>query len=246
MREPVPVVLLHGFPLDRTMWKPQLEELQDQCRVIAPDFRGFGGTSAALSNVSIDQFADDVAGLLDALKIKQPVVVGGLSMGGYVALSFARRHAARLGGLILADTRAEADSPESRANRDKMIAFAKTNPASSVIEQMLPRLIGGETQVHHPEIAGTLRALGSRQSTAGIVAALQALRDRPDATAGLAAIRVPTLVVVGAEDILTPPASSEAMVAEFLEAGSRSPPARSNLNSRRCSTPSSARFLISC
>jgi pimeloyl-ACP methyl ester carboxylesterase len=209
----LPVVLLHGFPLECTMWKPQLEELQDECRIIAPDFRGFGGTSANLSNVSIDQFADDVANLLDALKIKQKVVVGGLSMGGYVTLAFARRHADRLGGLVLADTRAEADTPEARENRNKMIAFAKTNPASGVVEQMLSRLIGSETQMHHPEIAGTIRALGSKQSTAGIVAALQALRDRADATPGLASIRVPTLVVVGAEDVLTPPAASEALVA---------------------------------
>jgi 3-oxoadipate enol-lactonase len=208
-----PVVLLHGFPLTRTLWKPQLEELQDQSRIIAPDFRGFGGTSAALAAVSVEQLADDVAALLDALKITQPVVVGGLSMGGYVALAFARRHAARLRGLILADTRAEADSPEARENRDKMIAFAKTHPASDVIEQMMSRLLGSETQMHHPEIAEVVRGIAGKQSSAGIVAALQALRDRPDATGSLSAIRVPTLVVVGAEDILTPPAASEAMVA---------------------------------
>jgi 3-oxoadipate enol-lactonase len=209
----LPVVLLHAFPLDRTLWKPQLEELQDQCRIIAPDVRGFGGTSAALANISVDRFADDVAQLLDALKITQPVVVGGLSMGGYVSLAFARRHADRLRGLILADTRAEADTPESRESREKMIAFAKTHSATEVIDQMLPRLLGSETQSHHPEIGAAVRAIAARQATAGIVAALQVLRDRPDATGGLNAIGVPTLVVVGAEDVLTPPAASEAMVA---------------------------------
>jgi 3-oxoadipate enol-lactonase len=209
----MPVVFLHGFPLARTMWKAQLEELSDQCRCIAPDFRGFGGTSAALEGVSVDRLADDVALLLDALKITQPVVVCGLSMGGYVALAFARRHAGQLRGLILADTRAEADSPEARENRDKMIAFARLHPAGDVIEQMLTRLLGTESQMHHPEIADGVRAIAGKQSSAGIVAALHALRDRPDATAGLAAIRVPTLVVVGAEDVLTPPNAAESMVA---------------------------------
>ena len=209
----MPAVLLHGFPLSRALWKPQLEDLQGQCRVIAPDFRGFGGTSAALASVSVDQLADDIAALLDALKITQPAVIGGLSMGGYVALAFARRHSARLRGLILADTRAEADSPETKENRDKMIAFAKTHTASDVIEQMMPRLLGHETQVHHPEIAEEVRSIAGKQAPAGIVAALLAMRDRPDSTPGLSAIRVPTLVVVGAEDVVTPPSAAEAMVA---------------------------------
>jgi pimeloyl-ACP methyl ester carboxylesterase len=209
----LPVVLLHAFPLDRALWKPQLEELPDQCRVIAPDFRGFGGTSASLANLSVDRFADDVAQLLDALKVPGPVVLAGLSMGGYAALAFARRHPDRLRGLVLADTRAEADTPESRESRDKMIAFAKTHSPLEVVDQMLPRLLGGETQTHHPEIGAAIRTIAARQSNAGIVAALHVLRDRPDATGGLAAIRVPTLVVVGAEDVLTPPAVAEAMAA---------------------------------
>ncbi len=209
----LPVVLLHAFPLARTLWKPQLEDLQDQYRIIAPDFRGFGGTSAALANVTVDQLADDIANLLGALKITRPAVLAGLSMGGYVALAFARRHADRLAGLVLADTRAEADSAEARENRNKMIAFARTHSAAEVVEQMLPRLLGHETQTHHPEIADTVRQIAAQQPQGGIVAALQALRDRPDATPGLSAIRVPTLVVVGDEDILTPPSAAEAMVA---------------------------------
>jgi pimeloyl-ACP methyl ester carboxylesterase len=209
----MPVVFLHGFPLSRALWKPQLDDLQGQCRVIAPDFRGFGGTSAALANVTVDQLANDVAALLDALKITEPAVIGGLSMGGYVALAFARRHPARLRGLILADTRSEADSPETKENRDKMIAFAKTHSALDVIDQMMSRLLGHETQMHHPEIAEEVRAIAGKQAPAGIVAALAAMRDRPDSRPGLSAIRVPTLVVVGAEDVVTPPSAAEAMVA---------------------------------
>src|SRR5436309_7326571 len=105
------VVLLHAFPLSRSMWRPQREDLQSVCRVITPDLRGFGGTGGFEGPPSVDQMADDVAALLDALPVNEPVVVGGLSMGGYVALAFARRFAGRLRGLILADTRAEADTP---------------------------------------------------------------------------------------------------------------------------------------
>ena len=109
-----PVVLLHAFPLARAMWRPQVEALSPAYRLLVPDLRGFGGSSPLSAAPSIETMADDVAALLDALKIAEPVVLGGLSMGGYVALAFARRHAQRLRGLVLADTRAEADSPEAQ------------------------------------------------------------------------------------------------------------------------------------
>src|SRR6516162_2263455 len=111
------LVLLHAFPLSRAMWRPQREALQADCRVLTPDLRGFGGTSPFAGTPALEQMADDVAGLLDALGVREPVVLGGLSMGGYVALAFVRKHAGRLAGLNLADTRAEADSAEARANR---------------------------------------------------------------------------------------------------------------------------------
>ena len=201
----LPVVLLHAFPLSRALWRPQREALKDTYRVLTPDLRGFGGTSPFDGPPSVERMADDVAALLDALKINVPVVLGGLSMGGYVALAFARRHAGRLRGLILADTKAEADTPEAKANRDKMIAFAGANAPGQVADQMLPKLLGDTTRAERPAVAEEVKALASAQTPAGIIDGLRALRDRPDATPGLGRIAVPTLVVVGGEDTLTPP-----------------------------------------
>ncbi len=207
-----PVVLLHAFPLSRAMWRPQVEALQDECRLLVPDLRGFGGTSPFPGTPSVEAMADDVAALLRALAIQEPVVVGGLSMGGYVALAFARRHPLWLRALILADTRAEPDTPEGKANRDQTIAFAETHSAAEVIGPMLPKLLGDETRRLRPEVAEEVRRIAAAQAPAAIVAALRALRDRPDARPGLADIRVPTLVVVGAEDTLTPPAMAQTLI----------------------------------
>jgi pimeloyl-ACP methyl ester carboxylesterase len=209
----VPVVLLHAFPLSSAMWRRQVEALQHAYRVITPDLPGFGGSAALAGPPSVDAMADAVARLLDELLIKVPVVLGGLSMGGYVALAFARRHASRLRALVLADTRAEADSAEARANRDRLIAFAADNPASAVLEQLLPKMLSPSTPRDSPEVVDEVRVLASEQAPAGVVAALQALRDRPDATPGLAAIRVPTLVLVGRDDALTPPEVAEKLAA---------------------------------
>lgn len=208
-----PVVLLHAFPLSRAMWRPQVEALQGECRLLVPDLRGFGGTSPFPGTPSVEAMADDVAALLRALAIVEPVVVGGLSMGGYVALAFARRHAPRLRALILADTRAEPDTPEGKANRNQTIAFAQAHSAAEVIGSMLPKLLGEETRRDRPEVAEEVRRIAAAQSPAAIVAALQALRDRPDARPGLGAVRVPTLVVVGSEDTLTPPAMAQTLAA---------------------------------
>jgi 3-oxoadipate enol-lactonase len=209
-----PLVLLHAFPLSRTMWRSQVEAMQDLGRLIVPDLRGFGGTASGDGN-SVEQMADDVAALLDALRVAQPVVVGGVSMGGYVALAFARRHGPRLRGLILADTRAEADTAEGRTNRDKMIAFARQHSAADVIDAILPKMVSPETQQRRPEVVAEVRRIASAQSTAGIIAALEALRDRPDVTPQLAEIKVPTLVVVGSEDEITPPAAAQTLASSI-------------------------------
>jgi 3-oxoadipate enol-lactonase len=207
-----PLVLLHAFPLARGMWRAQVDSLKSTCRCLVPDLRGFGGTSGFQGTPSIEQMADDVHALLDQLHVEEPITLGGLSMGGYVALAFARKHAARLQALILADTRAEADTPEGKANRDKMIAFAQTHSAADVIEQMLPNMVSDETRENEPEVVEEIRRLASQQTTAGIIAALAALRDRSDATPTLGQIRVPTLVLVGRDDKLTPPALAQNLV----------------------------------
>ena len=199
-----PVLLLHAFPLSSLMWRDQVRALRTDHRVIAPDMPGFGGTPGFSGAPSVDAMADLAAGLLDELGVRDPVVVGGLSMGGYVALAYARRHASRLRALVLADTRAEADDAAGRANRDEMIEFASKNSSLAVIDRMLPKVVCAETREKRPEVIETIRHYASLQAPAGIVGALKALRDRPDATPGLGRIAVPTLVVVGRDDALTP------------------------------------------
>jgi 3-oxoadipate enol-lactonase len=207
-----PLVLLHGFPFSLHMWRPQGAGLQARYRVITPNLRGFGATDPFDGPPSVEQMAEDVNGLLDALGIKEKVVLGGLSMGGYVALAFARRHPERLRGLILADTRAEADSAEGKANRDKTIAFAETHSAREVVEQMLPRLLSEQTRRQQPGVAKEIVTIATAQGRAGIVGALQAMRDRPDSLPFLQNIRVPALVIVGEDDIVTPLAASQNLV----------------------------------
>ncbi len=212
------LVLLHAFPLARAQWRPQVEALQADYRVIAPDLRGFGGTSPFGAAPSVEVMADDVAALLDALRVDGPVVLGGLSMGGYVALAFARRHAGRLRGLLLADTKAEPDTAEAKANRDKTIDFARSHTSADVARQMLPKLLGGRTQAERPEAADEVLRIASAQTTSAVIDALGALRDRPDAVPGLGHIRVPTLVIVGAEDALTPPDVAKALASAIPHA----------------------------
>ncbi len=207
------LLLLHAFPLSSAMWQRQIVTLRKDYRIVAPDFRGFGSTPGFTGAPSVDQIADDAAALLDELKIQGPVVVGGLSMGGYVALAFARRHASRLRGLILADTKADADDAAAAANRDNMIEFASKNPSPAVIDKLTPVALCADTIAKRPEVVAAVRHIASLQAPAGIVNALRALRDRPDATPYLKDVTVPTLVIVGREDAITPPAVAEKLTA---------------------------------
>ena len=211
----VPLVLLHAFPLSRAMWQPQRQALEGVARLITPDLRGFGGTSpftAAPDGRAYGRRHRRAARLPNLDK----VVLGGLSMGGYVTLAFARKYGPRLRGLILADTKSEGDSDEAKAGRDKMIAFAGSHPAAEVMEQLLPKLLAEKTRREKPEVEAEVRRIAAAQSPAAIVAALQALRDRPDSTPVLGTIAVPT----GAgrqRDALTPPLA-EAMAAKVHSA----------------------------
>ena len=205
----LPVVLLHAFPLDRAMWEPQLAPLAAAgFRVLAPDLPEFGETTPGSEVFNIERSADVLADLLEEIGIEK-AVVGGLSMGGYIALAFARRHPDRLIGLILADTKAAPDDPDAKANRDRLIADVKAGGASAAAEALLPKLFGPTTRDQKPEVIERAQSIILRQRGAAIIAALYALRDRPDAAPGLESIGVPTLVLVGEHDAVTPPAVAE-------------------------------------
>ncbi len=205
-----PLLLIHGYPLDRTLWAPQSRALAPMVRVIAPDLRGCGESAMPPGPVTMDTYADDLRALLDALNI-QRAVVGGLSMGGYITFAFYRQYADRVRGLILADTRPQPDSPEGKKGRDENAALAREKGVGAIAERMLPKMLTPKTIAERPEMADAVRALMARQPVEGVVAALSALRDRPDSTPTLGQIAVPTLILVGAEDTLTPPQDSQAM-----------------------------------
>jgi len=208
------VVFLHGFPHRRGLWKAQTDALVDRARCIACDLRGFGETSAT-PPYSMDQYADDVAALLDVLRV-QRVVVCGLSMGGYVAFSFWRRHRERVRGLVLLDTRAGADSDETRLKRDAMIELARAKGSAGVADAMIAGMVGKRTREKCPEVVDAVHRMLESAPVDGVIGALGALRDRADSTATLGTIDVPTMVVVGDEDVLTPPSE-----AALLHAGIR-------------------------
>ena len=197
------VVLLHAFPLDRRMWEALALDLAHAARVITLDFRGLGESEGT---ATIDEAADDLAALLDHLHVQRAIVCG-LSMGGYVALAFSARHPARLAGLVLADTRAGEDSPEGKKARDEAIKRVAREGTNAYIEELVPRLITGR----NANARGLALALAHFQSGVGVAGVLSSLRDRPDRTAALSEIRVPTTVIVGAEDTLTPPSEARKM-----------------------------------
>jgi 3-oxoadipate enol-lactonase len=209
----LPIVFLHAFPLDRSMWAPQVGALVRQGRCVAPDLRGFGASTPA-PPYSMDQYADDVAALLDLLGA-HPAVVVGLSMGGYVAFAFWRRHRARVRALVLADTRSGADTDEGREKRRRLIEVARTRGSGTVAEMQIATMIGETTRQRRPEVVETVRAMMAAAPVEGIVGALEAMMARPDSTPTLATIDVPTLIVVGAEDALTPPKEAQAMHEEI-------------------------------
>jgi 3-oxoadipate enol-lactonase len=201
-----PLLLVHGFPLDHSMWQGQQGGLADICRVIAPDLRGFGQSDVTPGKVTMQQLADDMAALLDALGIKQPIVFCGLSMGGYVAWQFALQHAERLAKLILCDTRAVADSAEAAEGRKKTAERVLAEGPQVVAEAMLPKLFSPNGNVRDKPWVTQTRDVIMRTSPAGIAAALLGMAERPDVTSQLPAIDTPALVLCGQHDVISPPA----------------------------------------
>ena len=217
-----PILLVHGFPLDHTMWAAQVDALADRWRVLAPDLRGFGqsplGDADPHHGISMEQYADDLAGLLDALQIREPVVLVGFSMGGYIAWQFVRKYCVRLRALIQCDTRAAADNDEGRAGRLKMAEHVAEWGAARVAEMMGPKLFAPRTFETRPEIFAAVRRVVENTSPAAIAAAQRGMAARPDVTAMLPTISVPTLVVAGAEDAISPPAEMKTIAAAIPNA----------------------------
>lgn len=207
------VLFVHGFPLDRWIWHHQIAALQGHRR-IAPDLRGLGATPVRAGPTGMGAYAADLEELLDERGVATAVLVG-LSMGGYVAFECLRRWPERVRGLVLMDTRSTADTEEGRAARDRMAADARAGGARAIAAAMLPKLVGATTAAAAPPWLAELRDRMERMPVEGLVGALEAMKTRPDSTPLLPAIGVPALVVVGAEDVITPPAEAEAMARQI-------------------------------
>ena len=194
------------------MWKEQVAGVGSTYRLILPDLRGHGASPAPEGVYTMDEMADDVIELLDNLSLDTPVVVGGLSMGGYVALSLLLRYPGRVRGLILMDTRRGADSPEAAQKREELaesvIAAGNSGP---VVESMMPRLFAKMTLEQRPERVALLRQVMENTTPRGIVRRLRGMACRPDRRGDLASIAVPTLVLVGEEDVIMPPIEAQAL-----------------------------------
>lgn len=189
------------------MWEPQLPLAQHGWRVVAPDYRGMDGGTNDPPATSMDDYAADVLDLLDALHIDE-AVIGGLSMGGYVAFALFRHAPRYFQGLVLADTRSQADTPEAVEGRKRLLSVTRAEGPAAVAEEMVPKLLGETTRRENPHLVERVRALILSSSSAAIGGAITALMTRPDSTPLLSSIHCPTLIVVGEEDGLTPPAMS--------------------------------------
>ena len=205
-----PLVLIHGYPFNRTLWDEQVNVLTHSYRVIVPDLRGFGDSDASTGPSTMNRLAQDVARLMDHLGISQ-AVIGGLSMGGYVVLAFYKQFPSRVRALILADTRAQADTEDGKQTRAQQAEKALTEGMGGIADAMLPKLLTPETVSKRPEIVKRVRDMMLKTKPEGAAAALQGMAEREDQTQLLSQITVPTLILVGTEDPITPVADSEKM-----------------------------------
>jgi pimeloyl-ACP methyl ester carboxylesterase len=200
-----PMLLVHGFPLDHTMWSEQIDALSSQFRVMAPDLRGFGHSDKVSGVLSMDQLADDLAALLDKLGVTEPVIFCGLSMGGYVGWRFAAKYGQRLARLIQCDTRAAADSPEAAKTRLETAERVLREGSAVVAQSMKDRLFAPETIKNQPDIVAAMESVMLATSPETMAAALRGMAERPDSTALLPRIEIPALLVGGEHDPISPP-----------------------------------------
>jgi 3-oxoadipate enol-lactonase len=201
-----PVIFLHAFPLNRSMWSDLMGALlkEQRFRLVALDWRGFGESEINTDHTTMELLADDVAALMDALGMQQAVLCG-LSMGGYVAFAFLRKYPERVRGLILADTRPGADSEGGKANREKVAQLAEEQGSGAIADLQVPNLLSEYIRQHHPDVEARVRQMINAATSVGIAAASRGMAMRADSTDLLARISCPILVLVGEHDGLTPP-----------------------------------------
>ena len=206
----LPVVFIHGFPFDHTMWQPQMMALPQDYRAVSFDIRGHGASQVGDGQFSIEFFVDDLIALLDHLGIKQAVLCG-LSMGGYIALRTVERHPERVKALVLCDTRSEADSNEAKVKRAGQVKSVKAKGVRQFAEGFVKAVFAPASFTENPKAVHSIQRVIEKTSVIGLCGTLLAMAARTDTTAALEAINVPTMILVGEHDGLTPPSASQAM-----------------------------------
>ncbi len=210
----LPLVFLHAFPLNLMMWAAQEAALSSQFRTITIDLRGHGESDAPLWHYTLDQTADDVHALLDHLSIQQAMLVG-LSMGGYILFAFYRKYRERVKGLVLADTKAQADTPEGKEGRFQMAQTAYKKGPSAIADIMIPKLLSPATIQNKPEIVQNVRTMIEGNQISGLAGDLMAMAERPDSVPLLKQIACPTQIIVGGLDQATPPSDAKLMAEQI-------------------------------
>jgi pimeloyl-ACP methyl ester carboxylesterase len=209
-----PVMLLHGFPFNRSMWREQIAALVPRHRVVAPDLRGHGETSVTADPATMEEMAKDVSALMEKLNISRAAVCG-LSMGGYVALALYRMFPLRARALVLADTRPGADTEEARANREVQAKKGLQDGMAGIADAMLPKLLSPKTVSKNPAVVARVREMIVKTKPEGAAAALRGMAQRRDQTSFLSRIISPALILAGREDMITPLAEAELMHREI-------------------------------
>ncbi|MQF48548.1 alpha/beta fold hydrolase [SAR202 cluster bacterium AC-647-N09_OGT_505m] len=205
-----PLLLVHGFPLDKRMWEPQVQALTGEFRIITADLRGHGESQVTPGPYTMDLLADDLKGLMDALSL-QSVVLGGFSMGGYAVFSFYRKYPERVHSLMLLDTRPQPDSDDAKKGREDMAQLAEREGAGPIAERLIPRLLAPDTVANRQDVVDKVRTMITQCPVEGIAGDLRGMALREDSSDLLSKIDVPTLIVVGDQDAITPPAESHMM-----------------------------------
>jgi pimeloyl-ACP methyl ester carboxylesterase len=207
----IPILFIHGYPLSREIWVPQFDNLFDQALLLSLDLRGHGDSFPFEGPYTMDLLAADCKRLLEEINIKQPILVCGLSMGGYVTMAMYRRYPQLFRGMILTSTRAGSDSPEGKADRDVSIQTVLEHGSVHIADSMIQKIVSPATLSLKPELIEMIHGIMAKTSVQGIVGALQGMKDRLDSTELLSQIRCPVLIVHGIDDQLIPIKEAEIM-----------------------------------
>ncbi len=207
----IPVLFIHGFPLSRKMWSPQLKSLSNIALLISIDLRGHGDSYPFDGPYSMELLADDCVKLMEFLNVLPPFVVCGLSMGGYVIMAMYRKYPELFRGMILTSTRPEPDSPDAKKVRDELIRNTQVNGTRIIADTMLSNLFSSVTLIKNPRLPEQIHIMMTKTSMQGIIGALQGIRDRPDSVLLLNQISCPVLIVHGTDDRIVPMNEAELM-----------------------------------